>query len=303
MVALGPGRRRRAGSDFRGTLSRGELGRSAAGAPRSHLQAGLGGREPGAGAFDLRPADRVVAQDAGGVGAAAGLVGRRPGLGHLQHGEIHSGKNLGDRRDGAAGPAARGAALGGDRVGDPAPDRFHRDRRADRGAHRDGGTRGPAPGEYRRALDPARRQCGGPGACADPGRLGQGAAAAAARIGRAAHARPGALGFGIVANAAAWIGYGVALWLLARGVLPAAGLGLVEAIGGFAASYIAGYLFLLAPNGLGVRESVFVIMLEPRIGLANALALAAVSRLGMTAADLLAALPFVRAFREARHAV
>jgi len=115
---------------------------------------------------------------------------------------------------------------------------------------------------------------------------------------------PGALGFGIVANGAAWIGYGIALWLLARGVLPAAGLGVVEAIGGFAASYIAGYLFLLAPNGLGVRESVFVIMLEPRIGLANALALAAVSRLGMTAADVLAALPFVRAFREAaRHAV
>lgn len=115
---------------------------------------------------------------------------------------------------------------------------------------------------------------------------------------------PGALGFGIVANAAAWIGYGMALWLLARGVLPGAGLGVAEAIGGFAASYIAGYLFLLAPNGLGVRESIFVIMLEPRIGLANALALAAVSRLGMTAADVLAALPFVRAFKEAaRHAV
>jgi len=113
-----------------------------------------------------------------------------------------------------------------------------------------------------------------------------------------------AVGFGIVANATAWVTYGVALWLLARGVLPGAGLGVIEAIGAFAASYIAGYLFLLAPGGLGVRESVFVIMLEPRIGLANALALAAVSRLGMTAADVLAALPFVRAFKEtARHAV
>jgi hypothetical protein len=114
----------------------------------------------------------------------------------------------------------------------------------------------------------------------------------------------GAVGFGIAANAIAWVGYGIALWLLARGVLPGAHLGVVEAIGGFTASYIAGYLFLLAPNGLGVRESVFVIILEPRIGLANALALAAVSRLGMTAADVLAALPFVRAFKEtARHAV
>jgi len=113
-----------------------------------------------------------------------------------------------------------------------------------------------------------------------------------------------AVGFGILANATAWVTYGLALWMLARGVLPGADLGLVEAVGGFAASYIAGYLFLLAPGGLGVRESVFVIMLEPRIGLANALALAALSRLGMTAADVLAALPFVRAFKEtAGHAV
>jgi hypothetical protein len=112
-----------------------------------------------------------------------------------------------------------------------------------------------------------------------------------------------AVAFGVLANAFAWVTYGMALWLLARGVLPEAQLRPADAIAGFAASYIAGYLFLLAPGGLGVRESVFVIMLEPRIGLANALALAAVSRLGMTAADILAALPFVRTVKEtARHA-
>jgi hypothetical protein len=112
-----------------------------------------------------------------------------------------------------------------------------------------------------------------------------------------------AVAFGVLANGLAWVTYGIALWLLARGVLPEAQLGLADAIAGFAASYIAGYLFLLAPGGLGVRESVFVIMLEPRIGLGNALALAAVSRLGMTAADILAALPFVRTVKEtARHA-
>ncbi len=104
--------------------------------------------------------------------------------------------------------------------------------------------------------------------------------------------------FGVGANAVAWVTYGVALWLLARGVLPQAGLQLVEGIGVFAASYIAGLLFLLAPGGLGVRESVFVLMLQNRIGLANALALAAVSRLGMTVADVLAALPFIHTLRE-----
>lgn len=102
-----------------------------------------------------------------------------------------------------------------------------------------------------------------------------------------------AVWFGIAANLAAWIGYGGALWLLARGVLPAAELSIGDAVGAFAGSYIAGLLFLLAPGGLGVREGVFMWMLQDRLGPANALALAAVSRLGMTLADLLAAAPFL----------
>jgi hypothetical protein len=109
---------------------------------------------------------------------------------------------------------------------------------------------------------------------------------------------PGAVGFGIVANLLAWAGYGVALWLLGRGVLPSAELGIPEAIGAFAGSYIAGLLFLLAPGGLGVREGVFVWMIQDRIGPANALVLAGVSRIGMTIADLLAALPFVLFHRD-----
>ncbi|HEV8600113.1 MAG TPA: lysylphosphatidylglycerol synthase domain-containing protein [Gemmatimonadales bacterium] len=104
---------------------------------------------------------------------------------------------------------------------------------------------------------------------------------------------PGPVAFGIAANLAAWVVYGVALWALARGVLPTAELSLGEAIGAFAGSYLAGLLFLLAPGGLGVREGVFMWMLQDRLGPANALALAAVSRVGMTVADVLAALPFV----------
>jgi len=103
----------------------------------------------------------------------------------------------------------------------------------------------------------------------------------------------GALGFGVGANALAWSTYGIALWCLARGVLPDARLPLLDAVGAFAGSYIAGLLFLFAPGGLGVREGVFVWMLQDRVGPANALALAAVSRIAMTVADVLAALPFV----------
>ena len=105
--------------------------------------------------------------------------------------------------------------------------------------------------------------------------------------------RFGAVAFGIAANLVAWLGYGIALWLLARALLPTAELPLGDAIGGFAGSYIAGLLFLLAPGGLGVREGVFIWMVQDRIGPANALVLAGVSRIGMTVADLLAALPFV----------
>ena len=109
----------------------------------------------------------------------------------------------------------------------------------------------------------------------------------------------GAIGFGIGANALAWVAYGGFLWLLARGVLPQVRLDLAEATGAFAASYIAGLLLLFAPGGFGVRESVMVWMLQDRIGLGNAAALAAVSRIGMTVADILAALPFLRSFKEA----
>jgi glycosyltransferase 2 family protein len=125
------------------------------------------------------------------------------------------------------------------------------------------------------------------------------------RFGLAGDARvspaPAALGFGIVANLAAWLLYGVALAWLARGVLPDAELSYPAAVGAFAGSYIAGLLFLLAPGGLGVREGVFMWMLQDRLGPANALALAAVSRLAMTVADVLAALPFVLTRLERAH--
>lgn len=101
------------------------------------------------------------------------------------------------------------------------------------------------------------------------------------------------IGVGIVANILAWISYGVALYWLSAGLFDDSTLGLLPAIAAFTASYLAGFLFLLAPGGLGVRESVFVVLTEPALGPGRALALAAVSRLAMTAADLLAAAPFV----------
>ena len=104
---------------------------------------------------------------------------------------------------------------------------------------------------------------------------------------------PGPLLIGVVINALAWILYGLALAWLARGVFAESALTIPAAIGAFTASYLAGFLFLLAPGGFGVRELVFVLLTQSALGPAKALALAAVSRVGMTLADLLAAAPFV----------
>jgi hypothetical protein len=103
----------------------------------------------------------------------------------------------------------------------------------------------------------------------------------------------GAVAFGLVANAIAWIGYGAALWLLARGLLPGAGLGLMPAIAVFTASYLAGFLALFAPGGIGVREGVFILMLQGPIGIGAATALALASRVLLTVTELGAAVPFL----------
>ncbi|HEX5631862.1 MAG TPA: lysylphosphatidylglycerol synthase domain-containing protein [Gemmatimonadales bacterium] len=99
------------------------------------------------------------------------------------------------------------------------------------------------------------------------------------------------------ANVLAWLGYGVALWLLARGLTDVP-LPLGAATGAFAASYIMGFLALFAPAGLGVRESVFVLMLDRATGTPAAVALAVASRLLLTLTEVGAAVPYLLKSRE-----
>jgi glycosyltransferase 2 family protein len=103
----------------------------------------------------------------------------------------------------------------------------------------------------------------------------------------------GGIAFGIVANLVAWLGYGLALWLLARGLLPSAGLDPALAIAVFTASYLAGFLALFAPGGIGVREGLFILMLQGPLGIAAATALALASRVLLTITELGAAVPFL----------
>jgi glycosyltransferase 2 family protein len=98
---------------------------------------------------------------------------------------------------------------------------------------------------------------------------------------------------GIATNIVAWLGYGLAFWLLARGLLPTSGLSLRLAIAVFTASYLAGFLALFVPGGFGVREGLFILMLQEPLGVGAATFLALASRLLLTVAELGAAVPFL----------
>ena len=98
-----------------------------------------------------------------------------------------------------------------------------------------------------------------------------------------------------------WITYGVAFWLLARGLgLPGA-LPVARAAGVFALGYILGLLALFAPGGVGVREVVLVGLLTPALGGGGAVALSVASRILLTLTEVaapLGALLITRAAKE-----
>lgn len=89
----------------------------------------------------------------------------------------------------------------------------------------------------------------------------------------------------------AWGLYGFGLWCLLRGLSAAAVPGPVLLTGVFAAAYVAGYLVLVAPGGLVVREGAMTGLLAALtpMGAAVAGALAVAARLWVTVAELAAA--------------
>jgi uncharacterized membrane protein YbhN (UPF0104 family) len=96
-----------------------------------------------------------------------------------------------------------------------------------------------------------------------------------------------------VANLIAWLGYGLAFWLLARAIVPQAALPPGLAIAAFAASYVAGLIALFAPGGLIVREGVLVALLQGTTGIGVAALLAVASRIALTVTEIGAAVPFL----------
>lgn len=98
----------------------------------------------------------------------------------------------------------------------------------------------------------------------------------------ALRAGPAALGLYLIVSGL----YGVAFWTTGRALFAVPISDLPRYIGVFAAAWVVGLVAFFAPGGIGVREAVIVALLHSRVGEANAIVLAATSRLILTAVDL-----------------
>jgi hypothetical protein len=95
---------------------------------------------------------------------------------------------------------------------------------------------------------------------------------------------------------ASWLLYGLAFALFAHGISPRATGNATSYIAVYTGSYLAGYLALFAPGGVGIREAALVIAM-PRFGLASAAdaaVIAIASRLWLTILEILPGLLLFR---------
>jgi glycosyltransferase 2 family protein len=103
--------------------------------------------------------------------------------------------------------------------------------------------------------------------------------------------RPAAVAIvrGTLLYLAVWLLLGGSFWLCARGLLGVPARDLALYVGAFAVAWLAGLVAIYAPGGLGVREAVLVALLSGRLGAADALVVAAASRLILILVDVLLA--------------
>jgi hypothetical protein len=97
-----------------------------------------------------------------------------------------------------------------------------------------------------------------------------------------------ALWVSAAATTAAWVLYGIAFATFAHGISPRATGNATSYIAVYTGSYLAGYLALFVPGGIGVREAVLVLAM-PRFGLlsaADAAVVAVASRLWLTVLEI-----------------
>lgn len=85
-----------------------------------------------------------------------------------------------------------------------------------------------------------------------------------------------------------WGLYGVAFWTTGRALFGIPVSDLPRYVGVFALAWLAGLVAIFAPGGIGVREAVIAALLKNKLGEADAIVLAATSRIVLTAIDLAA---------------
>ena len=83
-----------------------------------------------------------------------------------------------------------------------------------------------------------------------------------------------------------WLGFGLGFSALARGLAPVASAQVPWLIAGYAAAYVIGYLSLLTPSGLGVREGVLVLLLQGLFSAPLPAIIAIVARLWMIIGEI-----------------
>jgi glycosyltransferase 2 family protein len=88
---------------------------------------------------------------------------------------------------------------------------------------------------------------------------------------------------------AAWPLTGISFWLVGRALFDAPLRDMAVYVGAFAAAWAVGVIAVYAPGGLGVREAVLVAILRGKIGSADALVLAAASRVVLAFVDVVLA--------------
>jgi uncharacterized membrane protein YbhN (UPF0104 family) len=85
-----------------------------------------------------------------------------------------------------------------------------------------------------------------------------------------------------------WGLYGIAFWTTGRAIFGIPVSDLPRYVGVFALAWLAGLVAIFAPGGIGVREAVIAALLKNKLGEADAIVLAATSRIVLTAIDLAA---------------
>jgi len=88
---------------------------------------------------------------------------------------------------------------------------------------------------------------------------------------------------------ASWALFGLQIWLLAIRLGAPDGRAALLSVGGFAFAWCVGFVIVFAPAGAGVREALLIATLSPMLGVGKATAVTLVSRVLMTAGDLITA--------------